>query len=204
MIRPLILFFSILLTATALAQNPPGKGPAKKITIEFAKKALAESECTPQGELKAILEATATLKTGLTLRYRSASLPPGAYSVRIVKKERDEGGSNLYFLIGPEGPSTRDSASTRGGAGPEEKKSGNGGEEPKKEAGSSGSSPGADRKSAGKPALKPIRALFRLKQAKKSSPLVEFQVQPNNRGDRLRLMVKAGSSQGLANLRIAD
>jgi hypothetical protein len=204
------LVLSIVLSPAALAlgQAPEARGgraPARgaeplEVTIDFAERRLAESDRTPQGELKAILSATATLKTKRSLRYRSAILPPGTYPVTVVADGEPSGGHNLFFVIGPVP-----------GSG-EEKKTGSPSEKKQEE--------GDVRRSAGGPTGSPekkgrgdrpakmtpgqIRALFHLTTSAKGSEGVEFKVQSSGRGDRCSLTVRAGGSQGKATLRFVD
>jgi hypothetical protein len=215
------LSFTVLVSALALLEGKPlpeqgGRqtGPAAKsggVSIEFTARKLSEADRSPQGELKAILEATATLKTDRAIRYRSVVLPPGAYPIAVSSEEARAGGRNLYFLVGPAPEGDKDQPM------PEEKKPEEKRAEParrKKGAESRGvdekGSPrgeaveGQGKPSDARPASGRIKALFHLAPASRASETVQFAVRPTARGDRFSITVLAGGSQGKATLRFAD
>ncbi len=190
-----------------------GEKPSSAITVEFSPRLLAGDERTPQGELKALLESTAILKTTRPIRYRSVTLPAGEYSVRIANDE-DRGGRNVFFLIGrsaaepsvpepvqpppapPAGKKAREKSPTKRNeekANPAKEREGGGGPTEK----------GPEAKGP-KAAPDLIKAIFHLAPAPRASEKVEFSVRQTRRGDRFALMVRAGSSQGKATLRFAD
>jgi len=191
------------------------------VTIEFTEAKLAESDRTPQGELKAVLAAKAVLKAERPIRYRSVVLPAGAYSVSVIADEERAVGRNLYFLIGPAEKAGQDVD----GPAPEEKKEstprekGKPGRAAKKpapseapgdpvpgDAGLGDGKPTGDKsdKSVKKAAPGQIKAIFHLGPAPKAAETVEFAVRPTARGDRFALTIRAGSSQGKATVRFAD
>src|SRR5213593_1200938 len=89
--------FLALFPAALLAQAPappprpahvePAGGKSGGIAIEFSPRKLADAERSPEGELKAILKATGTLKTERPLRYRATVLPAGSYPVHVTGGE---------------------------------------------------------------------------------------------------------------------
>ncbi len=161
---------------------PRASRPAKVegVTIEFQARKLDAQERTPEGELKAIGAATATMKTERPIRYRSLLLPPGTYPVTIAT---DPVGRNMFFVIGTE---PKDSAPAK----PEEKK------------GENGKSDGGRKAGSAKEASQ-IRALFHVRTTKTPSEAVEFSVRPNAKGDRFAIIIVAGASTGKATLQLA-
>ncbi len=192
--------------------SPDNREPAA-VAIEFASRPIAGAERTPQGELKALLESTATLKTARPIRYRSVTLPAGEYPIRITSDE-DRGGRNVFFLIGrPEGesqvpePVQPPQAPPAGGKAREKGPAKRSVEKtnPMKDR-EGGGGPNEKAPEAKRPKANPdlIKAIFHLSPATRASENVEFSVRQTRRGDRFVLMVRAGSSQGKATLRFAD
>ena len=223
--------FLALFPAALLAQAPaPPPRPAHVesaggksggIAIEFSPRKLTDAERSPEGELKAILKATGTLKTERPIRYRATVLPAGTYPVRVSGGE-PAGGRNFFFVIGTDTVSE--------GRTPEEKKEENGGASASPKS-TGRASAAADERSgdgkAGKASAKLtsgenqppargsgarasaqasslIKAIFHLGSVQKAGESVEFVVRPTARGDRFTLTVRAGSSQGKATLRFAE
>jgi hypothetical protein len=207
---------------TAKGGSQKGAGAAAKarpagVAIEHAAASLVEADRTPEGEMRAILAATAVLKVDRPLRYRSTVLPPGSYPLAVSAEEEAGAGRNLFFVIGPAAGSAApkegaappaDLAAGRSGpATPEEKKMEKSPEA--RGAGSKGAEPRGEPKSGGrrrpvKTIPGQIRALFHLTAAREASSRIELTVKPSSRGDRFTLMVRAGASEGKATLKLVD
>ncbi len=231
MIHRFFLAFAVLCQALAsagaetpaspAAGAPPAR-PARSggVAVDFQERKLSESDRTPQGELNAILAATATLKTERPIRYRTALLAPGSYRVSVTADEQGPGGRNLYFVIGPAAGGAapagaglpeekkggeKETGSTSGRASPAEpQETGNAGKGPRIEKGSRKAQGPGTVDAPGPLGGGPIKALFHLAPATRGSESVQFSVRPTSRGDRFTLTVAAGSSQGKATLRFAD
>jgi hypothetical protein len=186
------------------------------VRVEFPERKIAPEERNPEAERKAILGAVAVLKTDRPIRYRSVVLPPGSYTVTVAADE--ERGKNLFFVIGPKAgggsakpedkKAEKDGAKAAGGA--VQSGGGGGGEVKGGENGNgkgNGSGDGAGkgdgpRGRGRKTVSNQIRALFHLAPSKVAVDGVQFSIGNSARANRFALTVRAGSTEGKANLRL--
>jgi hypothetical protein len=170
---------------------PAARTPAapEGVTLEAPSRKLPEAERTAEGEMKALLAATATLKTQRALRYRTTVLPPGSYPVTIRSGGTDR--SSLVLVVGPREGTAEDSPSADK---PEEKKS------QKRD----GAEVPAGKRPAAKAAPGRFEVPFRLAASSKPAEGIEFSLRSAGRGSRVIVVVQAGASQGKATLRLAD
>jgi len=204
--------------------GPPKSTPSPKrwVSIECPPMMLPETERTPQGELKAILGLRGILKVERPIRYRNLSLPAGSYPVAIAASEGGKDPRGLAFIIGSPPDKDREGVSSETSK-PEETKieekntkeknteeknteEKNGGKkrgEGKSATGAGGGSGlGTGAGSPATPAGGQIRAVFRLTQAKNPVSKIGIEVRQSAKGDRFSLMVRGGSSQGKATIRL--
>ncbi len=157
-------------------------------------------------EIKAILAATAVLRTTRELRYRSSVLPPGTYRVSVVRGRAEK----FYLVIGPprdEPPSSAEGRDLRMGVagdilagGGDREDGGRGRGAPARTSGKS------DRaKSSRKRKESPrIRAIFRLMKSRRPTRDVVFGLRAFGGKERkLELSIYAGTSSGQVNLSLA-
>jgi hypothetical protein len=196
-------------------ERAPASPPA--VRVEFAERKLTPEERNPEAERKVILGAAAVLVTDRPVRYRSVVLPPGSYTVTVTADE--ERGKNLFFVIGPKaegGGGAGAGAGTSGTVKPEDKKSekdkaktAGGAVQAGVEGNGNGNGDGAGRGDGprgrgGKTTSGQIRAVFHLSPAKAQAESVQFSIGNSSRANRFTLTVKAGSTEGKANLRLED
>ncbi len=194
----------------------------KGVHLEFKAIPLADGKGGQAEEMKAILEATALLKTERSIRYRRTTLIPGQYSVTV----ESSGAKSFFFVIGPKVDDDEEedaddkvgAAEVKGGMGvagklaqarPEkgpEKKDAAKNPAPKKDAEKAPeekTEKGSEKGPAAAPANK-IRAVFRLANNPNPTKEVLFDLRPVQGGSRFELSVKAGSTLGKANISVVE
>ena len=173
----------------ALVSAASGEATGSDITVKVEgaqishpRVELTREQRTPHGELDALRGATARLKTDKALSVGASKLPPGEYRMRI---EIQEGGLST-LVIEPLDPAATPTASPGvDGKGPTSKEAGTSREASPKESG---------------PIL---RARLALAPCQPPTESVSFLLRPASKGTRLRITVRAGGTEGRANLRIA-
>lgn len=209
-------------------ENASGEAAQKTLTagmkgvhLEFKAIPMAEGKGGQAEEMKAILEATALLKTERSIRYRRTTLTPGQYAVTV----ESSGGKSFYFVIGPKVDDDEEEdadekvgkVEVKGGMGvagrlararPEkgsEKKETEGNPAPKKEAEKAPEEKTKKGSEKGPAApINKIRAVFRLANNPNPTKEVLFDLRPVQGGSRFELSVKAGSTLGKANISLVE
>ena len=210
---------------------PAGQEPSEvKVEVEgamlsYVARDIPRAKRSPRGEMEWIQKARATIHVGKPIGFRRARLPAGEYRIRVEVED----GTSHYLVIEPvKGEGEEGETEEKGEAGKPKEARRKGGEETaftlerkeEKEEPAPGTPPAKEprgrsgqgkRKEAGPgtggPATAPdgaeegLRVPLSIAPTEKTSDAISFGLKLASRGSKLRITVRAGTTEARASLR---